>query len=94
MHTIATILLTKQIKQYKHYITLHSHEPLVQSAKAFKQSVNRLFLLSILLSGRSARVVRWLDHSDAMCSRAWRALSSAGSEFNSSRGPGKARPPT
>jgi len=42
----------------------------------------------------AARVVRWLDHLDAMCSRAWRALCSAGSRFDSSRGPGKARPPT
>jgi len=38
-----------------------------------------------------ARVVRWLDHSVAMCSRAWRALCSAGSRFNSSSGAGKAR---
>jgi len=45
--------------------------------------------------GRSpARVVRRLDHLDAMCSRAWRALCAVGSRFNSSRGPGKARPPT
>ena len=43
---------------------------------------------------KSACVVQWLDHSDAMCSRAWRALCSAGSRFNSSRGLGKARPPT
>jgi len=41
-----------------------------------------------------SRVVLWLDHLDAMCSRAWRALCSAGSRFNSSRGQGKARPPT
>jgi len=41
-----------------------------------------------------ARVVRWLDHLDAMCSRARRALCAVGSRFNSSRGPGKARPPT
>ena len=42
----------------------------------------------------AARVVLWLDHSDAMCSRAWRALCSAGSRFDSSRGLGKAHPPT
>jgi len=41
----------------------------------------------------SARVVRWLDHSDAMCSRAWCALCSAGSRFNSNRELGKAHPP-
>jgi len=41
-----------------------------------------------------ARVVGWLDHLDAMCSRAWRALCAVASRFNSSRGPGKARPPT
>jgi len=41
-----------------------------------------------------ARVVLWLGHADAMCSRARRALCSAGSRFNSSRGLGKARPPT
>ena len=39
-------------------------------------------------------VVRWLDHLDAMCSRAWRALCAVGSRFNSSRGLGKVRPPT
>ena len=42
----------------------------------------------------SARVVRWLEHLGAMCSRAWRALCAVGSRFNSSPGPGKARPPT
>jgi len=41
-----------------------------------------------------ARVVRWLDHLDTICSRAWRALCAVGSRFNSSHGPGKARPPT
>ena len=41
----------------------------------------------------AARVVLWLDHSDAMCSKASRALCSAGSRFNSSCGPGKARLP-
>jgi len=41
-----------------------------------------------------ARVVRWLDHLHAMCSRAWRALCAVGSRFNSSRGPGKVRLPT
>jgi len=41
-----------------------------------------------------ARVVRWLDHLGAMCSRAWRALCAVGSRFSSSRGPCKARPPT
>jgi len=40
-----------------------------------------------------ARVVRWLNHLDTMCSRAWRALCAVGSRFNSSHGPGKARPP-
>jgi len=43
---------------------------------------------------RPAHVVRWLDHMGAMCSRAWRALCAVGLRFNSSRGPGKARPPT
>jgi len=42
----------------------------------------------------SAREVRWLDHLDAMCSRAWHVLCSTGSRFNSSCGQGKARPPT
>jgi len=32
-----------------------------------------------------ARVVRWLDHLDAMCRRTWRALCAVGSRFNSSR---------
>jgi len=41
-----------------------------------------------------ARVVLWLDHLDAMCTRACCALYAVGSRFNSSRGPGKARPPT
>jgi len=41
-----------------------------------------------------ARVVPWLDHLGAMCSRAWRAQCAVGSRFNSSRGPGKACPPT
>jgi len=41
-----------------------------------------------------AHVVRWLDHLGAMCSRVWRALYAVGSIFNSSRGLGKARPPT
>jgi len=40
-----------------------------------------------------ARVVRWLDHLGAMCSRAWRTLCAVASRFNSSRGPGKVRPP-
>jgi len=41
------------------------------------------------------RVVRWLDHLGAMCSRAWCALCAIGSRFNSNRGPGiKVRPPT
>jgi len=35
----------------------------------------------------SAREVRWLDHLDAMCSRASRALCAVGSRFNSSHGP-------
>jgi len=39
------------------------------------------------------RVVQWLDHLDAMCTRAWRAQCAAGLDINSSRGPGKARPP-
>jgi len=43
---------------------------------------------------RPAREVRWLDHLDTMCSRAWRALCAVGSRFNSSRGLGKARLPT
>ena len=43
---------------------------------------------------RPARVVRWLDHLGAMCSRAWHALCAVGSRFNSNRGPGKERPPT
>jgi len=34
-----------------------------------------------------ARVVQWLDHLDAMCSRAWRVQCAAGSRFNPSRGP-------
>jgi len=41
----------------------------------------------------SAHIVLWLDHSDAMCSRAWRTLCAIGSRFNSSRGPGKAHLP-
>jgi len=41
-----------------------------------------------------ARVVQWLYHLGAMCSRAWRAQYAAVPEFNSSRGPSKARPPT
>jgi len=41
-----------------------------------------------------AHVVRWLDHLGAMCSRAWCALCAVGSRFNSSRGLGKACPPT
>jgi len=52
------------------------------------------FLLLLNIPRISAGVVRWLDHSDAMCIRAWRALCTAGSRFNSSRGLGKARPPT
>jgi len=32
-----------------------------------------------------ARVVRWLDHLDAMCSRAWCVLCAVGLRFNSSR---------
>jgi len=43
---------------------------------------------NITTTALSARVVRWLDHSDAMCSRVWHALCSAGSRFNLSRGPG------
>jgi len=42
------------------------------------------------LNSSPARVVRWLDHLDAMCSREWCALCAVGSRFNSSRGPGKA----
>jgi len=34
-----------------------------------------------------ARVVQWLDHLGAVCSRAWRALCAVGSRFNLSRGP-------
>jgi len=41
-----------------------------------------------------ARVVRWVDHLVAMCSRAWHALCAVGLRLNSSRGPGMARPPT
>ena len=40
-----------------------------------------------------AHIVQWLDHFGAMCSRAWHALCAISSRFNSSRGPGKARPP-
>jgi len=32
-----------------------------------------------------ARVVQWLDHLSAMCSRAWHTQCAAGLEFNSSR---------
>jgi len=42
----------------------------------------------------AARIALWRDHSDAMCSRAWRVLCSAGLRFDSSHGLGKARPPT
>jgi len=49
---------------------------------------------AVSMSSGSARVVLWLDHSDGMCSRAWRTLCSAGSRFNSSCDPGKAHPPT
>jgi len=41
-----------------------------------------------------ARVVWRLDHLGAMCSRAWHTQCAVGLRFNSSRGPGKARPPT
>ena len=34
-----------------------------------------------------ARVVRWLDHLGAMCSRVWHMQCAIGSRFNSSRGP-------
>jgi len=34
-----------------------------------------------------ARVVWWLEHLGAMCSRAWRAQCAIGSRFNSSHGP-------
>jgi len=34
-----------------------------------------------------ARVVQWLDHLGAMCSRAWRTQCAAGPEFNPSHGP-------
>jgi len=54
----------------------------------------RMKKLSALGGLRPTRVVRWLDHLGAMCSRAWRALCAVGSRFNSSRGTGKARPPT
>ena len=42
----------------------------------------------------SARVVQWLDHLGAMCSRAWRAQCAAGPEFKSEPRAGKVRPPT
>jgi len=59
---------------------------------SLKNQISR-YLLALTEPKVFARVVQWLDHSDVMCSRAWRALCSAGSRLNSSRGPGKARPP-
>ena len=49
---------------------------------------------SKILPVRPAGVILWLDHLGTMCSRTWPAPCAVGSRFTSSRGPGKARPPT
>jgi len=37
-----------------------------------------VFRGTLNLAENSSRIVRWLDHLDAMCSRAWRALCAVG----------------
>jgi len=45
------------------------------------------FCKSNMINVQPARVVQWLDHLGAMCSRAWRSQCAIGPEFNPSRDP-------